>query len=253
MLLVLAKRWFSMWTHLANSFLWPFTPHLPIFDELIVHFRRIRQIKSPSLKKVSEGGRGGEGARKEESVPAFVFMQSFKSWISKTRPRSSSESVFDWSVKGNFLPLNFVLFGFFFFSDSLFPWPWLQRVDCAPQFHVDSRMLCLGRREPQRNGPVHRSHGKQWLYQKPHHNVDDIGGTRENVGLRRKWACLSFSCRQRMQNQQFKATKLIVWDKRIQIWICSVGLHFADKYGKLLFVSDINENSYLIVISYFQK
>ena len=212
MLLVLAKRWFWMWTHLANSFLWPFTLHLPIFDELIVHFRRIRQIKSPSLKKWARGGGEGRGgARKEESVPAFVFMQSFKSWISKTRPRSTSESVFDWSIKGNFLPLNFVLFGFFFFSDSLFPWPRLQRVDCAPQFHVDSRMLCLGRREPQRNGPVHRSHGKQWLWiQKHRHKVDDIGGTRENVGLRRRWACLSFSCRQRMQNQQFKATKLIV-------------------------------------------
>ena len=133
MLLVLAKRWFWMWTHLANSFLWPFTLHLPIFDELIVHFRRIRQIKSPSLKKVSEGGRGGEGARKEESVPAFVFMQSFKSWISKTRPRSTSESVFDWSIKGNFLPLNFVLFGFFFllrFIISLAPAP-TGRL-CAP-------------------------------------------------------------------------------------------------------------------------
>ena len=127
MLLVLAKRWFWMWTHLANSFLWPFTLHLPIFDELIVHFRRIRQIKSPSLKKSERGGggegRGGEGARKEESVPAFVFMQSFKSWISKTRPRSTSESVFDWSIKGNFLPLNFVLFGFFSSQIHYFPGP----------------------------------------------------------------------------------------------------------------------------------
>lgn len=75
MLLVLAKRWFWMWTHLANSFLWPFTLHLPIFDELIVHFRRIRQIKSPSLKKVSEGGRGGEG-REQERKSQFQLSSS---------------------------------------------------------------------------------------------------------------------------------------------------------------------------------
>lgn len=50
-------------------------------------------------------------------------MQSFKSWISKTRPRSTSESVFDWSIKGNFLPLN--LFCLVFFSSQIhyFPGP----------------------------------------------------------------------------------------------------------------------------------
>lgn len=212
MLLVLAKRWFSMWTHLANSFLWPFTLHLPIFDELIVHFRRIRQIKSPSLKKVSEGGRGGEG-REQERKSQFQLSSScsrLKAEYPKRDPAQLLSLFLIDQLKETSFPWILFCLVFFFFSDSLFPWPRLQRVDCAPQFHVDSRMLCLGRREPQRNGPVHRSHGKQWLYQKPHHNVDDIGGTRENVGLRRRWACLSFSCRQRMQNQQFKATKLIV-------------------------------------------
>lgn len=213
MLLVLAKRWFWMWTHLANSFLWPFTLHLPIFDELIVHFRRIRQIKSPSLKKVSEGGRGGEG-REQERKSQFQLSSScsrLKAEYPKRDPAQLLSLFLIDQLKETSFPWILFCLVFFFFSDSLFPWPRLQRVDCAPQFHVDSRMLCLGRREPQRNGPVHCSHGKQWLWiQKHRHKVDDIGGTRENVGLRRRWACLSFSCRQRMQNQQCKATKLIV-------------------------------------------
>ena len=125
MLLVLAKRWFWMWTHLANSFLWPFTLHLPIFDELIVHFRRIRQIKSPSLKKVSEGGRGGEG-REQERKSQFQLSSSssrLKAEYPKRDPAQLLSLFLIDQLKETSFP--WILFCLVFFSSQIhyFPGP----------------------------------------------------------------------------------------------------------------------------------